>query len=147
MDIKKIVVGTAAAGVLGLGGLGLGAGLAQADSHMPPPNPGHSDHGNGPGQWPTTVTGPGVNAGIPGNPLPPGQGFLPLPSHGGPALDARISYPDVPDWVAMPVLPPLDVPQPPTPEWAVNLNLPTVWNPELNAWGLWDASANTFVRL
>ncbi|AKK29714.1 hypothetical protein [Mycobacterium sp. EPa45] len=149
MDIKKIAAGAATAGVLGLGGLGVGAGLAQADPHGTPPNPGHSDNGsgNGQGQWPSTITGPGVNAGTPGNPLPPGQGFLPPPGHGGPALEARITYPDIPDWVTMPVLPPLDIPQPPLPDWAVNLNLPTVWNPELNAWGVWDASSSVFVRI
>lgn len=151
VDIKKIAAGAATAGVIGLGGLGVGAGLAHADPHVTPPGPGNSDHGNGNGngqyQWPPMVTGPGVNAGTPGNPLPPGQGFLPPPGHGGPALDARISYPDIPDWVTMPVLPPLDIPQPELPDWAVNLNLPAVWNPELNAWGVWDASAHTFVRL
>ncbi len=100
VDIKKIAAGAATAGVIGLGGLGVGAGgLAHADPpHVTPPGgPGNSDHGNGNGngqyQWPPMVTGPGVNAGTPGNPLPPGQGFLPPPGHGGPALDARISYP------------------------------------------------------
>jgi hypothetical protein len=89
-----------------------------------------------------------VNAGTPGNPLPPGQGFLPPPGHGGPGFDARISYPDTPLWVTVPVLPPLGAPPlPDLPDWAVNLNLPTVWNPELNAWGVFDASTSTFVRL
>jgi hypothetical protein len=149
VDIKKIAAGAATAGVLGLGGLGVGAGLAQADPHVTPPTPGHSDNGNGNGngQWPTTITGPGVNFGGPGNPLPPGQGFLPPPGHGGPALDARIYYPSIPDWVTNPELPSVNIPQPPLPDWAANLGLQAVFNPELNAWGVWDASASTFVRI
>ncbi|KAA0104234.1 hypothetical protein [Mycolicibacterium sp. P1-5] len=148
MDIKKIAAGAATAGVLGLGGLGVGAGLAQASPPVPP-NPGHSDNGNGNGnghdQWPTTITGPGVNFGAPGNPLPPGQGFLPPPGHGGPALDARIFYPHIPDWVNVAV--PTDIPVPELPDWAANLGLQAVFNPELNAWGVWDAAASTFVRI
>ena len=69
MKLKKLAAQTAMAGALGAAALGLGAGLAQADPHGPPGPP-----------W---IPGPGVNAGAPGNPLPPGQGYLPPPGHRG----------------------------------------------------------------
>lgn len=179
MDIKKIAAGAATAGVLGLGGLALGTGIAQADPHGPgprPPIPGQSDdadHGGnwgnwghwgdtddwgddgpnagdqGPGQWPPRVTGPGVNAGEPGNPLPPGQGFLPPPGHGGPMPQDRIPYPDIPDWVNNPVTPPPGTPPaPPLPDWAGYVpNAAVVWNADLNAWGVFDTQTHTFIRL
>lgn len=46
------------AGALALAALGLGAGVAQADPWDP---------------WIPGIPGPGVNIGVPGNPLPPGQ--------------------------------------------------------------------------
>ena len=150
MDMKKLAAAAATAGLLGLGG----AAAAHADPHTPPPSPsgpGNSDHnanpGNGsPTQWPATITGPGVNAGAPGNPLPPGQGFLPPPGHGGPMPQDRIPFPSTPSWVTMPVLPPLGAPPQPTlPDWATGL--PVFWDPDLAAWGVWDAQTGTFVRI
>src|SRR5690349_9395521 len=112
MEMKKLAAGLATAGVLGMGGLGAGFGIAQADQHTPPPNPGNSDHGQGnagdtnnvggPADRPDTVTGPGVNAGAPGNPLPPGLGYLPPPGHGGPMPQDRIEFPTEPTWVTTP---------------------------------------------
>ena len=147
MDMKKLVAGAATAGLLGLGGLGVGVGVAQADPHTPPPSPSPSGPGNGsPAQWPTTITGPGVNAGEAGNPLPPGQGFLPPPGHGGPMPQDRISFPSTPSWVTTPVLPPLGAPpQPAVPDWATGQ--PVFWDPDLSSWGVWDAQAGTFVRI
>ncbi|KRE28501.1 hypothetical protein ASG82_07160 [Mycobacterium sp. Soil538] len=157
MDVKKIAAGFATAGVLGLGGFGAVAGLAQADPASPPPHgPGSTDHpgdpgGNGqgtgnPGPRPTTVTGPGVNAGDPGTPLPPGLGYLPPPGHGGPMPQDRIAFPEAPSWVTTPVTPPEGTPPAPElPDWAEGL--PVVWNPDLGVWGVWDSSTGTFVRL
>lgn len=143
MKMKTFAAGFATAGVLGLGGLGVAAGPAQADPHTPPPhptNPGNSDSSG------TTTTGPGVNAGVPGNPLPPGQGYLPPPGHGGPMPQDRISFPAPPSWVTMPVMPPMGAPpQPELPDWAAGL--PLTWDPDLSAWGVWDAQTNVFVRL
>lgn len=153
MDVKKFAAGTATAGLLGLGGLGLGMGLAQADPASPPrpDNPGNSDNagdnGNGaPAPRPTTVTGPGVNAGDPGNPLPPGLGYLPPPGHGGPMPQDSIALPETPSWVITPVAPPEDAPlQPELPDWAEGLTV--VWNPDLEVWGVWNEETDVFVRL
>jgi hypothetical protein len=155
--MKKFAAGLATAGLLGMGGLGVGLGIAQADPHTPPPNPGNSDHGSNDGgqgngrgnvgDLPDTVTGPGVNAGAPGNPLPPGHGFLPPPGHGGPMPQDILRLPDVPDWVTTPITPPEGAPPVPTelPDWAAGLN--PIWDPDLNAWGVWIPDTNTFVRL
>lgn len=159
MDLKKMTAGVATAGLLGLGGLGVAAGLAQADPPSPrPDNPGNSDNpggngnpgnagGNGnPGPRPDTVTGPGVNAGDPGTPLPPGLGYLPPPGQGGPMPQDVILLPEVPAWVTTPVLPPEGAPvQPEPPEWAVDL--PIVWNPDLAVWGVWNEDTGIFVQL
>ncbi|MCV7344413.1 hypothetical protein [Mycolicibacterium rhodesiae] len=159
MEIKKIAASAATAGVLGLGGLGLGMGFAHADPHGPGPQPipGHSENNDnrGPGQWPTTVTGPGVNAGTPGNPLPPGHGFLPPPGHYGPMPADNVYYPDVPSWVLNPV--PIDQlpvgipPAPELPDWVSDLPNPAdaklVFNTDLNAWGIWNGASSTFIRL
>ncbi|CDO11053.1 hypothetical protein C1S82_12195 [Mycolicibacterium cosmeticum] len=151
MQMKTFAAGIATAGLLGLGGLGVG--LAQADPHTPPPSPtspGNSDNSGGADRTqaprPTTVTGPGVNAGEPGTPLPPGQGYLPPPGHGGPLPQDRISFPAAPAWVTTPVTPPTDAPaQPELPDWATGMTI--VWNPDLGTWGVWDDEMNTFVRL
>ncbi len=150
MQMKTFAAGIATAGLLGLGGLGVG--LAQADPHTPPPSPspGNSDNAGGgdrtPAPWPTAVTGPGVNAGQPGTPLPPGQGYLPPPGHGGPMPQDRISFPTAPVWATTPVTPPMDAPaQPELPDWATGMTI--VWNPDLGTWGVWDGQMNTFVRL
>lgn len=155
--------------MLGLGGLAVGTGLAQADPHGPhgpgPQVPGNSDsHGNQGhdgqrdhwGEWddadnqvpvpPPAVTGPGVNAGAPGNPLPPGLGYLPPPGHGGPMPQDRIGYPAPPVWIDTPVTPPVWAPpQPALPDWA--MGLPVVWNPDLGVWGVWNVQTGTFIRL
>ncbi len=148
MDVKKIAAGVATAGVLGLGGLGMGAGLAQADPPSPRPTPNAPDR-PGADQPPAPhpdITGPGVNVGEPGNPLPPGLGYLPPPGHGGPMPQDRIAFDEVPSWVLEPVTPPLDAPlRPDLPDWAVDL--PVVWNPDLGVWGVFDDETDTFVRL
>lgn len=129
MTFKEFAAGAATAGVLGLAAIGVGAGLAQAD---PPDNP-----------WPP-IPGPGVNAGEPGNPLPPGRNFLPPPGHGGPMPQDRIEFSAPPWWLDL--IPPLGIPpQPPLPDWADGLKV--VWNPEIGAWGVWDASSSVFIRL
>jgi hypothetical protein len=131
MTLKEFAAGAATAGVLGLAAVGVGAGLAQAD---PPDNP-----------WPP-IPGPGVNAGEPGNPLPPGRNFLPPPGHGGPMPQERIEFLTPPPWVLVPVLPPLGTPPAPAlPDWADGL--PVFWNPDLGAWGVWDASSGVFIRI
>ena len=153
MDVKKIAAGAATAGLLGLGGLGVGVGLAQADPQSPPPRPsgpGSSDNsGNQGNRGPqaTTITGPGVNAGAPGNPLPPGLGYLPPPGHGGPMPQDRIPYPSTPAWVTTKVTPPAWAPPEPAelPNWATGM--PVFWNSDLNTWGVWDAQTGVFVRL
>ena len=62
MTLKKTAARAVATSMLGLAGLGVGAGLAQADPVGPMPTP----------PFPSpNVPGPGVNAGTPGNPLPP----------------------------------------------------------------------------
>lgn len=162
MEIKKLTAGIATAGLLGLGGLGMAAGLAHAE---PPANPGNSNgQGNGPGNGPgngngpggpngnsgpdrpDVVTGPGVNAGDPGTPLPPGLGYLPPPGHGGPMPQNVITLPETPVWVITPVLPPEGAPlQPELPDWAEGLAV--VWNPDLSAWGVWNGDTGVFVRL
>ncbi|PRC46191.1 hypothetical protein C6A85_91325 [Mycobacterium sp. ITM-2017-0098] len=148
MDMKKLTASVATAGLLGLGGLGMATGLAQAD---PPANPGNSNgQGNGQGNGnvprPDVVTGPGVNVGAPGNPLPPGLGYLPPPGHGGPLPQNTIVLPETPAWVITPVLPPVGAPlQPELPDWAEGLSL--VWNPDLQAWGVWNGDTGVFIRL
>lgn len=108
MKLKKTAAKATLVGALGAAALGLGTGLAQADPPVPPP------------PWPVPAPdfGPGVNVGAPGNPLPPGQGYLPPPGH----RDALV----VPMWAP---------PAPPPPFWAPWL--PVEWNTELNAWGVW----------
>ena len=106
MKTKKFAAQAAFAGTVGAAALGLGAGLAQADPHGPPGPP-----------W---IPGPGVNAGAPGNPLPPGQGYLPPPGHRGDIDNV------IPVWAP---------PPPPPPYWAPWL--PVVWNVDLPGWGVW----------
>jgi hypothetical protein len=146
MDMKKLTASVATAGLLGFGGLGMAAGLAQAD---PPANPGNSNgqgDGNGNAPRPAPITGPGVNAGDPGNPLPPGLGYLPPPGHGGPLPQNTFVLGEAPSWVITPVLPPEGAPlQPELPEWAAGLSV--VWNPDLQAWGVWNDDTGVFVRL
>ena len=110
MKLKKFV----AAAAFGAAVLGAGAGIAQADPHGPP--------------GPPCVTGPGVNVGGPGNPLPPGQGYLPPPGHRG-DIDGI-----VPVWAPPPPRPPVWAP------W-----LPVVWNGDLPGWGVWWNGG--FIRL
>ncbi|BBZ53056.1 hypothetical protein [Mycolicibacterium phocaicum] len=136
MTLKKTAARAVATSMLGLAGLGVGAGLAQADPHtpMPPPPP-------VPG-----MTGPGVNAGTPGNPLPPGHGYLPPPGHGGPMPQDRIPFTATPSWVLVPVVPPMGTPPAPAlPDWATGMQV--VWNPDLGAWGVWDMQGSAFIRL
>jgi hypothetical protein len=109
MSDTKTAAKTALAGALGFAAIGLGAGLAQAEPPFPPPPP---------PPIPGPDFGPGANVGAPGNPLPPGQGYLP-PGHRD-------------DFVVVPVWAP---PAPPPPWWAPWL--PVVWNTELNGWGVW----------
>jgi hypothetical protein len=149
IDVKKIAAGVATAGLLGLGGLGVGVGLAQADPHSSghgnSDNPGNSVN-QSPAPRPTTVTGPGVNAGEPGNPLPPGLGYLPPPGHGGPMPQDRITFPTTPSWVTTPVTLPVGAPpQPQLPDWATGLT--PVFNPDLGVWGVWDPNTASFIRL
>jgi hypothetical protein len=108
MKLKKTAAKATLVGALSAAALGLGSGLAQADPPVPPP------------PWPVPGPdfGPGVNVGAPGNPLPPGQGYLPPPGHQ--------------DDLVVPVWAP---PAPPPPFWAPWL--PVEWNTELNAWGVW----------
>ena len=136
MTLKKAAAHAIATSMLGLAGLGVGAGLAQADPHTPtpppPPVPG--------------MTGPGLNIGTPGNPLPPRQGYLPPPGHGGPMPQDRIPFTAAPSWVQVPVAPPMGTPPaPPLPDWATGMQ--TVWDPDLGAWGVWDMRTCTFIRL
>lgn len=146
MDMKKLTASVATAGLLGLGGLGMATGLAQAD---PPANPGNANgqgNGNGNAPRPEAVTGPGVNAGAPGNPLPPGLGYLPPPGHGGPQPQNTIVLPETPSWVITQVLPPEGAPlQPELPDWAEGLSV--VWNPDLEVWGVWNEETGVFIRL
>ena len=106
MRLRKIAAQAVLAGALGAAALG--AGAAQADPHGPPGPPWIPD------------PGPGANVGAPGNPLPPGQGYLPPPGHRG-DLDGVI-----PVWAPPPPLPPVWAP------W-----LPVVWNDDLPGWGVW----------
>jgi hypothetical protein len=56
----------------------------------------------------------------------------------------RIDFLAPPWWVW--AVPPRDVPPaPPLPDWADGLKL--VWNYDLGAWGVWDASSNAFIQL
>jgi hypothetical protein len=108
MKLKRTAAKITLAGAISIAAAaGLGAGLAQAD----PPNP-------APWPIPGPDLGPGVDVGGPGNPLPPGQGYLPPPGH----RDDFV----VPVWAP---------PAPPPPFWAPWL--PVEWNTELNAWGVW----------
>jgi hypothetical protein len=158
MDAKKFAAAVATTGMLGLGGLGVGMGISSADPHKPAPDPsgpGNSQNsgnqgnqGNGnPGPRPTTVTGPGVNAGDPGNPLPPGLGYLPPPGHGGPMPQDRTTFDVIPDWVTNPATLPSDAPPMPgpgdLPDWATGMQV--VWNPDLGVWGVWDPNTNSFI--
>jgi hypothetical protein len=130
MNPKKWAVTTVTCGFLGLGALAAASGV-QADPGGPywPPQP-----------------GPGVNVGGPGNPLPPGRGYLPPPGHGGPMPHEPIAYSGPPPWVVAPVPPPWGAPPPPpTPDWAVGL--PVFWDPDLGVWGVWNAPAGVFIRL
>jgi hypothetical protein len=87
-----------------------------------------------------------VNAGEPGNPLPPGLGYLPPPGHGGPTPQDRIEFQTTPTWVTTPIVPPEDAPpQPELPDWATGMQV--VWNPDLGVWGVWDADTGTFICL
>ncbi|MDH6242746.1 hypothetical protein [Mycobacterium sp. OTB74] len=141
MTFKKTAARAVATSLLGMAGLGLGAGLAHADpfSPMPPPIP-------SPGVPTPGVPDLGANAGMPGNPLPAGHGYLPPPGHGGPMPQDRVPYTAVPAWVTVPAVPPMGTPPaPPAPDWAVGL--PVVWNPDLSTWGVWDAQGSAFVRL
>ena len=108
MKLKQLAAKATLAGALSIAAAGFGAGLANADPPFPPPPP-----------WPIPAPdlGPGTNMGAPGNPLPPGQGYLPPPGHDDAA---------VPMWAPQ---------APPPPFWAPWL--PVVWNTELNAWGVW----------
>ncbi|GAS88365.1 hypothetical protein [Mycolicibacterium brisbanense] len=138
MALKKIAARAVTTSMLGMAGLGIGAGLAHADPHVPmPPTPPVPAPG---------IPGPGVNAGVPGNPLPPGQGYLPPPGHGGPMPQDRIPFASAPPWVTVPAVPPMGTPPaPPVPDWATGL--PVVWDPDIGAWGVWDAQASAFIRL
>jgi hypothetical protein len=112
LHLKTTAAKAALAGALGVAAMGLGAGLAHAEPPLPPPPP-----------WPVPAPdyGPGANYGARGNPLPPGQGYLPPPGHGGPTPNAV-----APLWAP---------PAPPPPYWAPWL--PVEWNWELNALGVW----------
>jgi hypothetical protein len=148
VDMKKLAAGTATASLLGLGGLGLAFGQAQADPHATPvpPTPANPGTTTTTVPAPPTVTGPGVNSGAPGNPLPPGLGYLPPPGHGGPMPQDRVAFPSTPSWVISPVEPPAGAPaQPAVPSWATGL--PVVWSPDLNTWGVWDAAGNAFIPI
>ncbi|RUP28912.1 MAG: hypothetical protein EKK51_21655 [Mycolicibacterium sp.] len=137
MTLKKTAARAVATSMLGLAGLGVGAGLAQADPVGPMPTP----------PFPSpNVPGPGVNAGTPGNPLPPGRGYLPPPGHGGPMPQDRIPFTATPSWVLVPVVPPMGTPPAPAlPDWATGMQV--VWNPDLGAWGVWDMQGSAFIRI
>src|SRR6516164_8384609 len=94
MTFKKTAARAVATSLVGMAGLGLGAGLAHADpfSPMPPPIP-------SPGVPTPGVPDLGANAGMPGNPIPAGHGYLPPPGHGGPMPQDRVPYTAVPAWV------------------------------------------------
>ena len=109
MKLKQTAAKATLAGALSIAAAGFGAALAQAEPPFPPPPP---------PPIPGLDFGPGANVGGPGNPLPPGQGYLPPPGH----RDDLV----VPTWAP---------PAPPPPFWAPWL--PVVWNTELNAWGVW----------
>jgi hypothetical protein len=114
MKLKRTAAKIALTGAMSIAAAGFGAGLAQADPPNPPPWP-----------IPGPDLGPGANVGWPGNPSPPGQGYLPPPGHR--------------DDVVVPVWAP---PPPPPPFWAPWL--PVEWNTELNAWGVyWNGSFQT----
>ncbi len=114
MNFKKIASGALMAGAIGLSAVALGSGTAQADKHGPCP-------------------GPGVNCIWPGNPLPPGQGFLPPPGHRGDFVpDDWNEF--VPDWAP---------PRPVVPDWAPGASV--VWNADIGSWGIWWNGG--FVRL
>jgi hypothetical protein len=117
MKFKEIAAGVATGGLLCFAVLGVGAGSAQAD---PPGCPG---------------LGPGANFAGPGTPLPPGLGCLPPPGHGGPMPRDGQFYDAPPWWVLMPPPPPFWAPPPPPPPvWG--LDMPVIWSPDLNVWGV-----------
>jgi hypothetical protein len=109
MKLKRTAAKATLVGALSLAAAGLGTGLAHAEPPVPPPPP-----------WPVPAPdyGPGANVGAPGNPLPPGQGYLPPPGH----RDDLV----IPMWAP---------PAPPPPWWAPWA--PVEWNWDLNAWGVW----------
>ncbi|HYZ68167.1 MAG TPA: hypothetical protein VE666_10260 [Mycobacterium sp.] len=115
MTLRKTAAKATLAGALTVAALGLGTGLAQAGPPGPPPPP-----------WPIpSPDGPGANFAGPGNPLPPGQGYLPPPGHTGFAAQQDLV---APDWAP---------PAPPPPTWAPWL--PVVWNWDAKAWGvMWN---------
>jgi hypothetical protein len=106
MNLKKAAAKASLAGALGLAAVGFGTGLAQAEPFTPPPPP----------PLPSPDA-PGANYWAPGNPLPPGQNYMPPPGH---------TAAPPPYWAP---------PPPPPPFWAPWL--PVEWNWELNAWGVW----------
>ncbi|UGT93623.1 hypothetical protein LTS72_10475 [Mycobacterium ostraviense] len=136
MKISKMAATAAMTGALGSAALGIGAGLAQADPpgpNVPGPVPGPNVPGPDPnltgpyipGQ-PICSGGPGVNCNGPGSPLPPGQRGAPPPGHYNEpiryGLPATWSPPDFPD-----------------------VNLPVVYNPAVNAWGVFTADGQFHV--
>lgn len=106
MKLSRIAARAALLAALAAAALGVRADLASADPHDPP--------------WPPVDPGPGVNAGWPGNPLPPGQGYVPPPGHRGGFTGVA------PMWAP---------PAPAPPWWAPWL--PVVWNDDLPSWGVW----------
>lgn len=139
MRLNRIAASAAIAGSLGSAALGIGAGLAQAGPNgpnVPGPVPGPNVPGpNVPGQGPNVPGpnfpgqpicngGPGVNCNNPGTPLPPGQRGAPPPGH----------YND-----------PVGYGLPAT--WTYNgeNNLPVVYNPAVNAWGVFTTDGQFHV--
>ncbi|KAA0105079.1 hypothetical protein CIW47_19980 [Mycolicibacterium sp. P1-5] len=113
MKLKRITAKTAIAAALGAGALGAATGIAQADDHFPWPQP----------------PGPGVNFGVPGNPLPPGHDGFPPPGH------LRWVPQDINDDVIDDLTPPAwALPAPPPPPWAPFA--PVVWNANAQVWGV-----------
>jgi hypothetical protein len=113
MKFKQSAAKITLIGAMSIAAAGFGTGLAHADPPFPTPPP-----------WPVPAPDdrPGINASAPGNPLPPGQSYLPPPGHSGPTPQDAV----VPLWAP---------PAPPSPSWAPLL--PVIWNTELNAWGVW----------
>jgi hypothetical protein len=113
MKRKRTAAKITLIGAMSIAAAGFGAGLAHADPPLPTPPP---------LPIPTPDDGPGAKVGAPGNPLPPGQGYMPPPGHTGPTPQDAV----VPMWAP---------PAPSPPSWAPWL--PVVWNTEINAWGVW----------